>query len=529
MKRSNELILVISLILLSAQITLGQTTFGQTTFAQTETIDTAMFRRIREAGLASSRIPMLAHYLTDVSGPRLPGSSGYRRAANWAVQTLKQWGISEAYTEAWGEFGKQWDLAEFSVALKLPYYQPLIAYPEPWSGNTKGRQQAAVILITSKQLMDTVYLKEHLSLLKGKILLVYNNSNKMAAGYATTPGRLTDSVLEHIEGQHIVSRNEMETIISRDSILVAIDKMLKKAGVVARISAPGNNVNGVVHVQSANGYKLSDPEMITKISMSFEDGQRLARLVRSGQRVELIINQKASVSTRDTKGYNVIGEIPGTDPVLGKEIVMLGGHLDSWASSTGATDNAAGCIVVMEVMRILDSLNVKPKRTIRMALWDGEEQGLYGSYNYVKKHFMNADGKPNEANQKVSGYFNLDYGTGKIRGVYAQENKEMIPVFKNWLEPFHDLDAKTVSANSTGSTDHESFDWAGIPGFQFIQDPVDEVWTHHTNIDDYDHLQIEDLKQAAVIVASFVYQAAMRDEMLPRKEFVKKVFVFDGL
>ncbi|MET0244882.1 MAG: M20/M25/M40 family metallo-hydrolase [Flavitalea sp.] len=497
--------------------------------AQNELIDTAAFQKIREAALGKSQIPLLAHYLTDVSGPRLPGSAGYKRAAGWAVQTFKRWGIKNGFTEPWVDFGKQWDLTEFTVALKIPYYQPLIAYPEPWSGNTNGRQQAPVMLITSKQLMDISYVKEHLQLFRGKILLVHNNNRKIPAGYATNVVRLSDSALENIEGQHIVTRKEMEEMIARDSILVAIDKLLKKGGVIARVSAPGNNINGVVHVQSANGYKLSDPEMITKISMSFEDGQRLARLVQSGQRVELVINQQAAVSTKDTKGYNVIAEIPGTDPVVGKEIVMLGGHLDSWASSTGATDNAAGCIVVMEVMRILDSLNIKPKRTIRMALWDGEEQGLYGSYNYVKNHFMNPDGTPNESQAKVSAYFNLDYGTGKIRGVYTQENQAMIPIFNDWLQPFHDLGAKTVSDKSTGSTDHESFDWAGIPGFQFIQDPVDEFWTHHTNIDDFDHLQIEDLKQAAAILASFVYQAAMRDKMLPRKVFAKTTFVFDGL
>jgi carboxypeptidase Q len=284
-----------------------------------------------------------------------------------------------------------------------------------------------------------------------------------------------------------------------------------------------------VHVQAGVGFKLAEAEGIAKVSMSYEDGQRIKRMIRSGREVELALNIQGKFSIADTKGYNVVAEIPGTDPKLKAQLVMLGGHLDSWQSSTGATDNAAGCIVVMEAMRLLDSLGMKPKRTIRVALWTGEEQGLYGSYNYVKNHFMSANGSPNAEQKKVSAYFNMDYGTGKVRGIFAQSNPAAKRMFEHWFVPFHDLGAKTVTIKNTGSTDHLSFDWAGIPGFQFIQDPLDEDRTHHTDLDDYDHLAIDDLKQSAIIIASFVYQASIRPDILPRKPWVKETFLFDGL
>ena len=232
----------------------------------------------------------------------------------------------------------------------------------------------------------------------------------------------------------------------------------------------------------------------------------------------------------DTKGYNLVADIPGVDPGLKDEVVMLGGHLDSWQTATGATDNGAGCIVMLEAVRILQVLGVQPKRTIRIALWSGEEQGLLGSFNYVKNHFGDpATMQLKPAQQKVSAYFNLDNGTGKIRGIYDQGNKAVIPVFAKWLESFVDLGASTVTPHSTGATDHLSFDAIGIPGFQFIQDPLEyETRTHHSNMDSYDHLMLADLRQAATIVAAFIYNTAMRPEKLPRKQLPKpEKFLFE--
>ncbi|NJO25788.1 MAG: M20/M25/M40 family metallo-hydrolase, partial [Bacteroidia bacterium] len=245
--------------------------------------------------------------------------------------------------------------------------------------------------------------------------------------------------------------------------------------------------------------------------------------VNAGVRVKLDADVQVQFYTDDPRGYNVVAEIKGTDKNVKDELVMLGGHLDSWHGSTGATDNAAGCAVMMEAARILKTLGIKPRRTIRIALWSAEEQGLIGSRNYVRNHFMDTiNKKPNSEHEKVSVYFNVDNGTGKIRGIYAQSNETVKPIFSQWLEPFKDLGATTVTLRNTGGTDHLAFDGIGIPGFQFIQDEIEyDTRTHHTNMDGYDHLQADDLKQAATIVAAFVYNAAMRDEKIPRKQVAK--------
>jgi Zn-dependent M28 family amino/carboxypeptidase len=249
----------------------------------------------------------------------------------------------------------------------------------------------------------------------------------------------------------------------------------------------------------------------------------MQRLINAGIDVTLEADVQTKTYTDDMKGYNVLAEIPGTDPKLKDEIVMLGAHLDSWQGSTGATDNAAGSAVMLEAVRILKAAGLQPRRTIRIALWGGEEQGLHGSRNWVKANIADpADMVLKPLHEKISGYFNLDNGTGRIRGVYCQGNKEVMPIFSQWLEPFHDLDAKTVTINNTGGTDHLAFDAVGIPGFQFIQDAIEyDTRTHHTNMDSYDHLIPADLKQAATIIAAFVYNTAQRDEKLPRKELPK--------
>ncbi|MBS1602079.1 MAG: M20/M25/M40 family metallo-hydrolase, partial [Bacteroidetes bacterium] len=278
------------------------------------------------------------------------------------------------------------------------------------------------------------------------------------------------------------------------------------------------------------GYRKKDQPAIPELVVAKEDYLRVMRLLEEGRPVQLELQSDTRLKTDDLTGHNVVGEIPGTDPTLKSELVMLGGHLDSWTAGTGATDNGAGCIVALEAVRILKSIGVQPRRTIRIALWDGEEQGLLGSFHYVKNHFgdpMDMKLKPEQ--EKVSAYYNLDNGSGKIRGVFAQGNEKVVPIFKEWLLPFADLGASTVSMHNTGSTDHLSFDAVGIPGFQFIQDPLDyESRTHHTNMDNYDHLLMDDLRQAATILAAFVYNTAMRDEKMPRKPLPNpEKFLFD--
>jgi carboxypeptidase Q len=498
-------------------------------FAQQAAVDTAAFNKIRKAEMSDSHIPQIAHYLTDVSGPRLTNSPGFKRAGQWAVETMTKWGLTNAKMEPWGEFGKQWNVQEFSITMKLPYVQSVMAYPVPWSASTNGLQQAQLVLLPEAQTMDTAYLKQHLNDYKGKFILVTGNATNTAGNFKASAARLTDSALANLGDTYMVPRSMIDQYKAYFKTINRANELIKSSGALAVIGTGRSNINGTVFVQANGGFKVTDPEILPRVSMAYEDGQKLKRLIQSGQKVEIALNIKATSSVEDTKGYNVVGEIPGTDPKLKSQLVMLGGHLDSWTAATGATDNAAGCIVMMEAVRLLDSLQLKPKRTIRIALWSGEEQGVYGSYNYVKNHFMGADGVIKPEQKKVSAYFNLDNGTGKIRGIFTQNNDAIKPIFEKWFVPFYDLGAKTVTLKNTGSTDHLSFDWAGIPGFQFIQDPIDyETRTHHSNMDSYDHLQIEDLKQAAIIVASFVYQTSIEKDMLPRKAPVKEQFIFDG-
>lgn len=518
--KPNHLKLVVALCLLA----------GSSVYAQ-ESIDTAVFARIRKAELNSSQIPQIAHYLTDVAGPRLTASPGFDRAAKWAVATMKKWGMANAATEPWGEFGKQWELQDFSMSMRAPYPQPVRAYAEPWSASTNGTVTGSVVVISPQQWLDTAYIEKHSADFTGKFVMIVGGPVKLADNFKPSAERLADTALANLKDSYMVSRSQITMFQAYFKIFAKVDVLLKQSGALALINSGGKDINGTVFVQSYSGFKLTDKETVPKVDMALEDEWKIKRLIASGQQVQLSLNIVGKSSTADTKGYNVVAEIPGTDPKLKSQLVMLGGHLDSWQAATGATDNAAGCIVMMEAVRLLDSLGLKPKRTIRIALWSGEEQGLYGSYGYAKNHLMDAKTfalKPEQA--KVSVYFNLDNGSGKIRGIYAQGNKDVKPIFEQWLQPFHDLGATAVTMANTGSTDHLSFDWAGVPGFQFVQDPLDyETRTHHSNMDDYDHLQMDDLKQAAIIVASFVYQASVRAEMFPRKALVKETFAFDGL
>jgi len=500
-------------------------------FSQQEHIDTNVFNRIKTAELKDSHVAQIAHYLTDVAGPRLTGSQGFINAANWAVNTMKGWGMANATLEPWGDFGKQWELNDFSLFLRSPYAQPLKAYAQPWSAATPGTVKGGVIILTGSQKADSAYIAQHKAEITGKFILTVGDTVNTADNFKPASTRFTDTALANIKDVDMIPAEEAALYRKYEEKTLYFERLLKNSGALGTISTSNTNINGQVFVQWFDGYRIPDGQSIPHISMALEDANRLKRLIASGQKVELSLNLASTTLKPMVKGYNVIAEIPGTDPKLKAEVVMLGGHLDSWDASTGATDNGAGCIVMMEAVRLLYSLHLKPKRTIRIALWSGEEQGLYGSYGYAKIHFMNPktfEVKPEQS--KVSVYFNLDNGTGKIRGIFAQNNKAAADIFQQWFRPFNNMGATTVTFNNTGSTDHLAFDWAGIPGFQFIQDPIDyDTHTHHTNLDDYDHLMMDDMKQAAIIVASFVYQASTRADMLPRKKLVKERFTFDGL
>jgi len=494
-------------------------------FAQEEKLDLGMVNKIKQEGLQRSGVMDIAFHLTDVSGPRLTNSPGYVRAANWAIEKMKSWGIREAKLEPWGEFGKGWELQKSYVAMTAPYYRPLIAYPKTWTKSTNGLQSAEILLVTAT---DSSSLEQYRGKMKGKVILLYR-ADTLRQTFTADATRYTDEYLATMAAAtyqeprarpRVLDSAQVRRVTIPFSPTTRLKEMADKEGAVAMLSFTSRGHDGTLFVQGGGAYTMSSPENFLDITVAMEDYMSLCRLAKAGIPVKLDVDVKSAFQTSDAKAYNVIADIPGTDPKLKEELVMLGGHLDSWHGATGATDNAAGCAVMMEAMRILKTLGVKPRRTIRMALWSGEEQGIHGSRNYVKNHFgdpVTMQVKPEHS--KFSVYFNMDNGTGKFRGVYLQGNEKARPIFAKWLEPFHDIGAKVLTISNTGGTDHLSFNAVGLPGFQFIQDPIEYgTRTHHTNMDTYDHLIAADLMQAATIVASFVYNAAMRDEKMPRKD-----------
>jgi carboxypeptidase Q len=490
-------------------------------FAQTDN-DASTINKIKSEEQEHSQVMDIAFHLTDVSGPRLTSSPGFMRAANWATNTLKSWGLSNATLEPWGDFGKSWQQEKCYVAMTQPYYTPLIAYPKAWTGSTgKKLLQGDILLITAT---DSAGLMAYSGKLKDRIVMTLV-TDTLHPSFDPDGARFADTTLDKMsraEARPAGNRqggNPRNAFASRLAFQRTLTSLFNNEKPALILSMAGRGTDGTVFVQSGGSYAADGPMTPASVVLSSDDYLRLQRLVKAGVPVQLEADVKTTFFNKDLKGYNVVAEIPGTDPKLKDELVMLGGHLDSWHSGTGATDNAAGCAVMMEAVRLIKSMNLQPRRTIRIVLWSGEEQGLFGSRNYVKNHFgdpATMQLKPDQA--KVSAYYNLDNGTGKIRGVYLQGNNDVRSLFSSWLEPFKDMGANTVTINNTGGTDHLSFDAVGIPGFQFIQDPIEyDTRTHHSNMDTYDHLIPEDLRQAAAVVAAFVYNTAQREEMIPRK------------
>jgi len=473
-------------------------------------------------------------YLTDVYGPRLRGSANYKTAAEWAVKTMTTWGLSNAQLEPGGFTGRGWAVNKFNVEMTAPQYQHLIAYPLAWSPGTKGVVSGQPVIVEINSFND---LAKYRGKLHGTIVLLGKPSSKPAAHFEADAKRFTEEelkrgeqalsptekILEEYDGpNYVLSEKARRDGLSRRATL---SKFFVDEGVAVLLRpSPLDSANlqatdaGGFDMNAPN-YKLPVPELtVPSFVVAREHYGRICRLLEHGLPVKLELNLQVTI-TDAGPGYNVVADLPGVDPKLKDELVMLGGHFDSWHSGTGATDNAAGSVVMMEALRILKAIGVKPRRTIRLALWDGEEGGHLGSITYVKNHFGDPATMQLKADhEKLAGYFNLDNGTGKIGGVFLQGNEAVRPIFESWLQPFHYLGATTLAIQSVGGTDHLDFDHVGLPGFQFIQDPIDyEARTHHTNLDVYESVLPDDLKQAAVIVASFVYHTAMRDEKLPRK------------
>ncbi|HVM89109.1 MAG TPA: M20/M25/M40 family metallo-hydrolase [Puia sp.] len=497
--------------------------------AQSEIIDLGIMNKIRDEGLNRSKVSWIAHNITDVSGSRLTNSPGYKRAADWIIATLQQWGLTNVQAEPWGDFGYGWSVEKSYAAMTAPYYANFISYPSPWSGSTEGPVAAPAFLLEK---IDSNYIVQNAGKIKGHIILYNNSDTFVHSTDKPESSRYSDSTLNNLSDTYMFSKAELNLFLPQIIKQMHAEKLLQQIGAIALIRMTREEADGAVFVDGFGGYRKKDQPALPQLVMEKEDYLRIKRLLKDGQEVKLELDIKTKLDGADFKSYNVVGEIPGADPKLKSEVVMLGGHLDSWQSATGATDNAAGCIATMEAIRILKALGIKPKRTIRIALWSGEEQGLLGSFGYIKNHFGDpADMKLKPEQSKISVYYNLDNGTGKIRGIFAQGNEKAASIFSEWLKPLNDLGASAVTLHNTGSTDHLSFDAVGIPGFQFIQDPIDyETRTHHSNFDTFDHLKTEDLKQAATIIAVFVYNSAMRTEMIPRKPLPKpEKFIFEDL
>lgn len=495
--------------------------------------EAATIEQIKKEGLENSQVMDIAFQLTEVSGPRLMNSPGYYRAMDYAVNQLKAWGIDHVEKDEWGNFGKGWELKKFYVAMKSPWYKPIIAFPKAWTSGTNGLKTAEIVLI-DPQADSTALVDQYRGKLAGKILamdqLIDYELNDKADLSRYTKAELDSMAAIQLEKKQAVGGDMSEELQKRIAAWRAARKkaevlgnLAKEEGALAILSSSPRNHDGTVFVQQGGAHALNAPENFLDLAMALEDYNMIVRLVRANKPVHLDLEVDVQFYTDQEQGLNVIGEITGTDRKLKDEVVMIGGHLDSWQGAVGATDNAAGSAVMMEVMRILKALDIKPKRTVRIGLWGGEEQGIYGSRGYVSKTFANReDMKLLPAHEKFNVYFNLDNGTGRINGIYLQENQAASHLMKKWLAPFEALGATTMTIENTGGTDHLSFDGVGLPGFQFIQDEVEySSRTHHSNMDSYDHLVEADLKQAATVIAGLVYQAAMADEKVPRKELPK--------
>jgi len=500
-----------------------------------EPVDLGMINRIRDEGFHRSQVMDTAFHLTDVLGPRLTGSPELKAANDWTRKQFESWGLVNAHLEGY-PFGRGWSYSAVQVRMVAPRTVPLLALPKAWAPGTNGPVRGEVTRVDFKSEKD---FDRYRGKLAGKVLLM-EDPEKFEEPENPAFRRLAASDLEKLGAFKVPASSEgreerRRMGIERVRLRKALNEFLEKEKVLATLE-PSGLTNGIIRVSSSGSYTPGESVGVPALVMAAEHYNEVARLVENGEKVQIEVDLAARFHDDDPQAYNTVAEIPGTDKK--DEIVMAGAHLDSWHAGTGATDNGAGCIVVMEAARILKALGVKPRRTIRFALWSGEEEGLLGSRSYVKQHFAtrpeNKDPKLKDLpdffraetwpisvkpeHAKLAAYFNLDNGTGKVRGIYAEENAAVRPIFEAWIAPLADLGVTTLAPLPTGGTDHQAFDRVGLPGFQFIQDPMDyESRTHHTNLDTYDHLQRDDLMQASVVMASFLYDAAMRPEPLPRK------------
>ncbi len=514
-----------------------QVSFGQ---EAKEQVDSAANAKIRDEGMNRSQVMEILSYLSDVYGPRLTGSPGYRRAAEWAKQELTSFGLQDAHLEGWGPFGRGWELKKYSANVLAKQDFPLISYPKAWSPGTGGSVTGEIVYLGAATDSSLEVSKPNL---KGKFVLL-NEPRDIKAHWEPEASRDEDSSLLKLANADLPQMGQRGRRFQmpgdyRARALLEYHKMKLcedqgAAGILTISRGDGGNIfvqqasvtehPDTPYARRMSAYDPKAPKILPQIAVGAEHYNRLVRMIQKGERPRLELELDVNMTKVDS-GYNIIAEIPGTD--LKDEVVMIGGHFDSWHGGTGATDDGTGSAVCMEAMRILKALDLHPRRTIRIGLWGGEEEGLLGSQAYVTRHLGEREGSFFEGTRKVTlkpdaekfdVYFNHDNGSGKLRGVYMQGNEAVRPIFRSWLNPFADLGASTLTLRNTGGTDHLSFDAVGLPGFQFIQDEIEYgTRTHHSIMDLYDRAQPDDLKQGAVIMAAFAYDAAMRDAKIPRK------------
>ncbi len=513
-------------------VALGAALSGTTLLAQ-ESVDWETLALIRNEGFEHSEVSETLRALADDVGPRLTGSPGMLEANRFTRDRLEEWGLENARLEAWGPFGRGWSFTRTSVHLITPRGTPLSALPKAWTPGTDGPVRGVAMKL---KLEDEDDLEEWSGKLKGKILLVSDARMPDDAEGAEFRRYSDEELEERVEFPIPSGRrpNYRDRARKRWEFGKKLNQFLVDEGVVATVDISSRDA-GIVRVGAGGSREPGESTGVTALVMASEHYNWLLRMLEDGEEVEIEVEVSAQFHDEDLMSYNTLAEIPGTDKR--DELVMVGAHLDSWHAGAGSNDNGAGVAVAMEAVRILEAIGVQPRRTIRIGLWSGEEQGLLGSRAYVAQQFARRPEPDNEdtglprwlqeetwpidykpAHERFQAYFNLDNGSGRIRGIYTQSNAALVPIFEAWLEPFHDLGASTITNRNTGGTDHQAFDAVGLPGFQFIQDSLDySSRTHHTHLDHFDHARIDDLKQASVIMASFVYLAAMREQQLPRK------------
>lgn len=477
--------------------------------------DLVTIAKIRHEGFKHSQVMRTVGYLSDVIGPRPTGSPEVTRAYNWTADKFREWGCENVHLEPFA-FGIGWAPRYVSAHILGPHYAPLIAISVEWGSSTNGKIVGQPVFV---QIDDKNDFEKFRGKLSGKIVLYM--PPRETPTYFTPDARRYDQESLDRRAEFPVDAEQRDWQDYVRSFADDLEDFFRseKIGVLVRPSSTRSRNYGTVHAEGIRSARFPDrPRPLPEIILAAEHYNRIHRiLVEYREPVQMEVEVRNEFYADDLDGYNVVAEIPGTDKK--DEIVMLGGHIDSWSPGTGAADNGAGCAVCMEAVRILQALDLKPRRTIRVVLWGAEEKGWVGSKSYVAQHFGDVETmtlKPEQA--KICAYYNYDNGSGKIRGIHLQENIQLKPIFEEWIQPFMDLGMTHVVTRATGGSDHGALDYIGIPSFQFIQDPLDYgTRIHHTNMDVYDHLIPEDLMQSAVIMAAFVYNTAMREEMFPRK------------